>query len=206
MAYHPSKGWTQEQDDLLREKIAAGYSAGQIARQWGFFLGNRTRSAIIGRIHRLGGKVGSLGRPLFWNEIRCKQLREMYFSPLGYTRKEMARELGCSIDQISNGITRLRQGKGWAAKASATQFKPGHTINSGRKRPEMVTGKKFLPVNVRQPSQGKTASAVTIIDLCDRHCRFPVDGEGAGTWYCGHERHGEYPYCAAHARISYQFR
>lgn len=41
--------WSEQDDALLAEKLALGWSSAQIAAQFG----NRSRNAVIGRIHRL---------------------------------------------------------------------------------------------------------------------------------------------------------
>lgn len=46
-----SRGWSEEEDTLLRAMWADGLSAGQIRRQ---LPTDRSRSAVLGRVHRLG--------------------------------------------------------------------------------------------------------------------------------------------------------
>lgn len=46
----PQNSWTPERIETLTKLWAAGYSGSQIAKQ----LGNITRNAVIGKIHRLG--------------------------------------------------------------------------------------------------------------------------------------------------------
>ena len=47
---HPKSGWCGERVDLLKKLWADGLSASQIARK----IGEVTRNAVIGKIHRLG--------------------------------------------------------------------------------------------------------------------------------------------------------
>lgn len=54
---HPNTTWSPEGDVLLRTEWAAGKSAAEISRM----LGNRSRNAVIGRVHRLG--LTSRARP-----------------------------------------------------------------------------------------------------------------------------------------------
>lgn len=54
---HPNTTWSPEGDDLLRTEWAAGKSAAEISRM----LGDRSRNAVIGRVHRLG--LTSRARP-----------------------------------------------------------------------------------------------------------------------------------------------
>jgi GcrA cell cycle regulator len=41
-------------------------------------------------------------------------------------------------------------------------------------------------------------------ELERQHCRWPVDGVGAVTFYCGADQVEGLPYCARHARMAYQ--
>jgi GcrA cell cycle regulator len=41
-------------------------------------------------------------------------------------------------------------------------------------------------------------------ELEKHHCRWPVEGEDAGTFFCGADRIEGLPYCAQHRRMAYQ--
>jgi hypothetical protein len=49
-------------------------------------------------------------------------------------------------------------------------------------------------------------TAVAVEDLERRHCRWPLELEGAGTFYCGAPRRKGAPYCLAHADIAFTGR
>ena len=206
---HTGNDWTVEQDELIRLKLSQGYSAGRIAREFGYSLGNRTRSAIIGRCHRMG--IGLNGqKSSFWNTSSLEALERLYYLPLGYTWAQMAAELGTSASNIGNGIAQLRAGRNLPAKPSPTQFKPGHKRIMPRKAAmeawKAPSGAPTPPTAITLAPDVTPAPAVSIIDLEHHHCRWPVDVEGQAMHYCGQLRMNEdtsycdLHHCQAHAR------
>jgi hypothetical protein len=47
------------------------------------------------------------------------------------------------------------------------------------------------------------ATRVQTHELEKHHCRWPVEGDNAETFFCGANRQGDTPYCAQHYRIAY---
>lgn len=68
--YRHAAGWTDERMVRLTELVATGHSAGQIAR---LLAGGVTRNAVIGKITRLGLRLGHAAPP---REIRRTLSRE----------------------------------------------------------------------------------------------------------------------------------
>jgi hypothetical protein len=48
------------------------------------------------------------------------------------------------------------------------------------------------------------ATRVQTHELEAHHCRWPVDGADAETFFCGANKLGDSPYCARHYRMAYQ--
>jgi len=189
--------WTDDEDNKLKEMLRNGYSFGEIARQLQF----RSRNSVIGRANRMGIS----GNPVqyFWNKETLSRLEQLYHSPLGYSRAEMAAALGCGTSNISNGIAMLRKAKNLPPKPSPTRFQVGHKRN----------GASYL---VRKPSVGVLRQAATtlpkdkIIDpvplvaLTATSCRWPVDSDDGPMLYCGSEAWPDRPYCGRHCRVAYR--
>src|SRR5690348_9227335 len=53
--YHPSSQWTPERVTLLTKLWIEGYSASDIANR----IGNLTRNAVLGKVHRIGLAISS---------------------------------------------------------------------------------------------------------------------------------------------------
>jgi hypothetical protein len=47
------------------------------------------------------------------------------------------------------------------------------------------------------------AESVSLFDLRQHHCRWPVTGVGAAMQFCGADIHGDRPYCVRHSRRAY---
>ena len=56
---------------------------------------------------------------------------------------------------------------------------------------------------VADPETGSTATRVQTLELKKRHCRWPVAGANAETFFCGAEALADRPYCAQHCRMAY---
>jgi hypothetical protein len=48
------------------------------------------------------------------------------------------------------------------------------------------------------------ATRVQAHELEKHHCRWPVEGDDAETFFCGANKQGDAPYCAQHCRMAYQ--
>jgi hypothetical protein len=49
----------------------------------------------------------------------------------------------------------------------------------------------------------KPATRVQTHELEKHHCRWPVEGADAETFFCGANKQGDAPYCAQHCRMAY---
>ena len=47
------------------------------------------------------------------------------------------------------------------------------------------------------------ATRVQTHELEKHHCRWPVEGDNAETFFCGANKQGDAPYCAQHCRMAY---
>lgn len=59
-------------------------------------------------------------------------------------------------------------------------------------------------VERRPPPKPVNPLNIPFFDLEPRHCRFPVEGEGYKTLFCGHTVAGENSYCGFHCSIVYE--
>ena len=48
------------------------------------------------------------------------------------------------------------------------------------------------------------ASRVQTHELEKHHCRWPVEGADAETFFCGANKQGDLPYCPRHCRMAYR--
>jgi len=124
------------------------------------------------------------------------RLHALYHSGLGYTAAEIATEMGVSARYVRTGLKLLRQRDGsQAPRTNGTAFRkqprqPGVAVDA-------LAG--FNGGNVLAPN----SSPVGFLGLKEHHCRFPVEGEGAGMVFCGAPKE-QVAYCGHHAMICYR--
>lgn len=179
--------WTDARVTRLKAMWAEGRSASEIAR----LLGDVSRNAVIGKLHRLGctrGAVPSLPDRLEVSRKRSKARPSAQKRAAAVRLSMVSIEKSPEPDPLKVPLTVPRS----ETRSSAMQ-----RVVSGRKK-----GKSSASVKRRSvfaPLDG--VSPVKLYDLRDAHCRFPVSGEGADTLFCGSPHGGQRPYCATHRAI-----
>lgn len=77
------RDWSEEQTDLLKKLWAEGHSAGQIALR----IHGRSRSAVIGKVHRLGLSGRKVVHRKKWTRRRHNGARKSWLPQFERTRK-----------------------------------------------------------------------------------------------------------------------
>ena len=165
--------WTDERVELLKKLWADGLSASQIAGE----LGNVTRNAVIGKVHRLGlsgrAKAPTASAP-------ARSANASAPRPKPPTRSPSHPMTGAA------GMTR-------GANALAPQFAP-----------ESEPEEQHVPAPAEEVVI-PFSERVTIMDLREYMCRWPMgDPTTAEFRFCGARSVTGMPYCSHHARIAYQ--
>ena len=185
--------WNDERVAILKKMWLEGNSASEIAKE----LGNITRNAVIGKVHRLGlsnrdtnvSKSGSSsktitksvkrGRPPKANTETKKRGR-----PQKLKEPKNLREI---IDDKDQSINSLANAK-----------------NSNDSNLEIVsdlteeTLKKLLNVEMK-------SKKISLMELTERTCKWPIGDPATDTfWFCGHESEPGKPYCKTHISIAFQ--
>lgn len=164
--------WTDERVELLKKLWADGLSASQIAGE----LGNVTRNAVIGKVHRLG-LSGRAKAPTAATPARSA-------SPSAPRSKTPTRSPSHPMSGV--GMTR-------GANALAPQFAP--EAEPEEQQAPAPAEDVVIPFSER----------VTIMDLREYMCRWPMgDPTTAEFRFCGARSQTGMPYCSHHARIAYQ--
>jgi len=185
--------WNDERVAILKKMWLDGNSASEIAKE----LGNITRNAVIGKVHRLGlsnrdtniSKSGATptkaiknakrGRPPKVNQEPKKRGRPQ--KPKGPTDfREKINDDDQSISPSANS-------------------KLSHESNL-----EVVsdlseeTIKNLLKVEMK-------SKKISLIELTERTCKWPIgDPATDNFWFCGHESEPGKPYCKTHISIAFQ--
>ena len=165
--------WTDERIELLRKLWSDGLSASQIASE----LGQITRNAVIGKVHRLG----LAGRAKVSTSSVARPVRKLATHRVG----------GVGVATASAGV-------------AARPAMRGNTALKGVALPqdESYAMVQELDEEVVIPMSQR----VTIMELREGMCKWPMgDPSSPDFRYCGAQGDGSGgPYCAYHARAAYQ--
>lgn len=170
--HNPAAAWTPERVETLTTLWAEGLSASEIAKK----LGGLTRSAVIGKVHRLGVSERSLpssppsnGQP----RLSVAQRRKLQ---------------GPKVKKLSP--QRMNSRKPPKPVGGGLVF--GSGVGTGSKPP-----RKYVE-RIEEPG------SATIETLASHMCRWPIgDPRSEAFTLCG-ARKDDGPYCTGHARIAYQ--
>ena len=178
--------WNEERVEALRTMWAEGKSASQIAKE----LGNVTRNAVIGKVHRLGLS----NRTQAAKPDADKAAAKAKPAPKAKPAKETA-----------------------AAKPAASEAAPEpRPAPAAPPRKAIIPAGQPLPP---QPSQSeisaetlaslaefeKGAKKISLMELTERTCKWPIGDPATDEfWFCGHPALPGKPYCEMHVGVAFQ--
>jgi GcrA cell cycle regulator len=170
--------WDDRAVELLKKLWAEGLSASQIAGR----LGDCSRNAVIGKVHRLGLS----GRVTTSRAKRGRPIQVDHDQPL------------LSKDEAEKQAAERRR---LFAEAVAKAAPPKPVSIEPAPAPKVLA---VVPAMVREESVLPTAG-VSLLDLKESMCRMPFgDPMEAGFHFCGAKKADGLPYCEKHARIVFQ--
>lgn len=202
--------WTDERIATLRELWEQGLSASQIAGK----LGNITRNAVIGKVHRLGLS----GRPSPVRTERAATPAAASAAPVAAAPAAPAPQAPARpVEAHQPRILPAGPAPG-TAPAAAPAVRPVRlvTTTSADVAAQAVPKPRILPANPapaeRAPAPRAAAPAepepmvrATLLSINDRMCKWPLGDPGEpGFHFCGRRAQTGMPYCQDHARIAYQ--
>lgn len=163
--------WTDERVELLRKLWADGLSASQIAAQ----LGNVSRNAVIGKVHRL--KLSGRGRTTS-STPRAKKT----------TQTTVARS--------------SKSGGGSGGSGRVVTASVGNAALKISFDTDVVARQHIRPSqDVVVPIQRK----LQLVELTERTCKWPNGDPMSESFnFCGADSADTGPYCQYHSRIAFQ--
>ncbi|WP_310620994.1 GcrA family cell cycle regulator [Flexibacterium corallicola] len=179
--------WTTDRVELLTKLWAEGLSASQIAAE----LGNVTRNAVIGKVHRLGlsGRVKST------NSSKPRRNTSSSTSPSPRKTAPPASAKSDSAPVKARSASPLSQQTHQPSVSGANALKI---------EPEIIPVGEIEPVS-SPDSLMPMSERATILSLNERTCKWPIgDPGGEDFHFCGRQSDGSTPYCAHHRRVAYQ--
>ena len=185
--------WNDERVAILKKMWLDGNSASEIAKE----LGNITRNAVIGKVHRLGlsnrdsniSKSGATptkaiknakrGRPPKVNQEPKKRGRPQ--KPKG--PKDFREKINDDDQSITpSGNSKLSHESNLEVVSDLSD----------------ETIKNLLKVEMK-------SKKISLMELTERTCKWPIGDPATDTfWFCGHESEPGKPYCKTHISIAFQ--
>ena len=185
--------WSDERVAILKKMWLEGSSASEIAKE----LGNITRNAVIGKVHRLGMsnrdtknlKSGSStsnatknvrrGRPPKVNKEEKKRGRPHKLKDPG--------DLPGAFDVTEKSTT-----------SSAKEMRLDENKTKVASDLSEETLQNILKVEMK-------SKKISLMELTERTCKWPIGDPATDTfWFCGHESEPGKPYCKTHISIAFQ--
>ena len=185
--------WSDERVAILKKMWLEGSSASEIAKE----LGNITRNAVIGKVHRLGMsnrdtnnlKSGSStsnakksvrrGRPPKVNKEEKKRGRPHKLKDPG--------DFPGTLDVTEKSTT-----------SSAKEVLLDENKTKVASDLSEETLQNILKVEMK-------SKKISLMELTERTCKWPIGDPATDTfWFCGHESEPGKPYCKTHIAIAFQ--
>ena len=185
--------WSDERVAVLKKMWLDGNSASEIAKE----LGNITRNAVIGKVHRLGlsnrdTNVSGAGAGVKKAVKSVKRGR-----PAKADKEPKKRGRPQKKSKEARGFHETADKVKTITATSATK-----RSNDGK--PEVVsdlseeTLKNLLKIEMK-------SKKISLMDLTERTCKWPIGDPATDSfWFCGHEAEPGKPYCKTHISIAFQ--
>jgi len=180
--------WNDERVELLKKMWSEGQSASQIAKE----LGNVTRNAVIGKVHRLGlsNRAGA---------VPVKPAEKVEAAPARPAPKPA---------EAPGPAPEPRVEKTPAPAQAAQPPVPARPkiVPAGQPLPPQPSANEISPealASVREVE--KKARRITLMELTERTCKWPIgDPATDDFWFCGLAVQPGKPYCEAHVGVAFQ--
>ncbi len=170
--------WTKERIDLLIGLWMSGKSANVVAKE----IGNVSRNAVIGKVHRLG----------ISNRVNLKKLAQENKKVTEKSRLKNTKNT--SLSQQKSMTIYSETYKEHASKLGKSLLKPPY--------PPRGYGKNN--VLAHDPSAPLQFKKLSLYELKENTCRWPSgDPKDSNFHFCGCPTENNTPYCAYHAKIAY---
>ncbi|SEA15568.1 GcrA family cell cycle regulator [Rubrimonas cliftonensis] len=193
--------WTDERVEKLQQLWAEGQSAAQIAKA----LGGVTRNAVIGKVHRLGlsNRAAAPRATEPAEEPASAAVAEEAASPPASKPAEQPAAAAPSPEPET-------EPEPVEAATDADEEAPEPAVARApardplRREPAPMTEER-LEVLANLAEIEKTARRVTLMDLTERVCKWPIgDPTDPAFRFCGLPAQQGKPYCAAHVAVAFQ--
>ena len=191
--------WTEDRVEILKARWLEGKSASEIAKE----LGDVTRNAVIGKLHRLGLShrklLGKTGRTVKVEQGPQSPEPE---KPEQTAKPEPVKPEAPAEDTNDSVAAKERQLVRKVTQAQTIQA----IIASGKPLPPQPS-----PNDVSEEARAmaedaeKLSEQLDLMQLTEKTCKWPIgDPAEKEFWFCGLPSQPGKPYCEAHGAVAYQ--
>ena len=186
--------WSDERVAVLKKMWLEGNSASEIAK----VLGNITRNAVIGKVHRLGlsnrdanaSKSGTITSKVTKGVKRGRPPKKIDKEVKKRGRPQKLKETR-DFPDIKDDKNKSATSIGNETRSSDSNLKIVSDLSE-------ETLKNLLKVEMK-------AKKISLMELTERTCKWPIGDPATETfWFCGHESEPGKPYCKTHISIAFQ--
>jgi GcrA cell cycle regulator len=212
--------WTDERVETLKRMWAEGASASQIAKE----LGQVTRNAVIGKVHRLGlsnrvaagGPDGAAGGGADLGldagaDAMTEDAPEDAPEEAAARRDAEAAPVGPSVRAAAPPAPPLGAGEDAMPEEDEDEAPPPQPfrraiIPAGQPLPPQPSPNEISPEALAKVTEvEKSARRLSLMELTEKTCKWPVgDPATSNFWFCGLPVQAGKPYCEAHVGVAFQ--
>lgn len=194
--------WTDERVETLKRMWAEGASASQIAKE----LGQVTRNAVIGKVHRLGlsNRVAPGGRGEE-GEAAEEPPAAAVPEPAAAAPAPRAEPPAEPEEEPEAPAGATEEEDEEEADAAPVPFRR-QIIPAGQPLPPQPSANEISPeAQAAALAVEQSARRLTLMELTEKTCKWPVgDPATPNFWFCGLPVQQGKPYCDAHVGVAFQ--
>ena len=185
--------WSDERVAILKKMWLEGSSASEIAKE----LGNITRNAVIGKIHRLGMSNRDTNNLKSGSSTSNAKKSVRRGRPPKVNKEEKKRGRPHKLKDPGDFPGTLDV-KGKSATSSAKEMRLDENKTKVASELSEETLQNILKVEMK-------SKKISLMELTERTCKWPIGDPATDTfWFCGHESEPGKPYCKTHISIAFQ--
>ena len=185
--------WSDERVAILKKMWLDGSSASEIAKE----LGNITRNAVIGKVHRLGMSNRDTNNLKSGSSTSNPNKSVSRGRPPKVNKEEKKRGRPHKLKDPGDfpGTLDVKE-KSTASSAKEMRLDENKTKVASDLSEETL--QNILKVEMK-------SKKISLMELTERTCKWPIGDPATDTfWFCGHESEPGKPYCKTHISIAFQ--
>ena len=185
--------WSDERVAILKKMWLEGSSASEIAKE----LGNITRNAVIGKVHRLGLSNRDTNNLKSGSSINNTKKSVKRGRPPKVNKEEKKRGRPHKLKDPGDFPATLDV-KEKSTTSSAKEMRLDENKTKVASDLSEETLQNILKVEMK-------SKKISLMELTERTCKWPIGDPATDTfWFCGHESEPGKPYCKTHISIAFQ--